>query len=391
MVNCYVYTHFNFGIGHFQRAKVLSEELSNKYSTFLMSSGKKLPKEFLPKNKIKFIQLPSEEFYEFGKTKVSDPKINKKAMNNIRINTIKKLFKKNKPNIFITEYFPFSPFRLKKTLMPLIKYINLKYKKCLIISSVRDFPLSDIERKNKYNKILIKNILNKYYDAILVHAPKELSIFKNGELFYRLKCKPKIFFTGFVVETTLLNKINYIKNRNKNILLTTGGGRDGLELIKKILESYKLIKKNKKIILNIVCGPLREKEKLKKLKKYKNKENIKIHDFITGSKKVNKFLCADVIISMSGYNTIAEIYACGSPSLIFPRENSYEQIKRAKYITKKNKNSFICNLSNPNKNIKLLIERCFSLKKKSFKNLCLGSIKSAEIINKLYNEKKYQK
>ena len=85
--------------------------------------------------------------------------------------------KRNPPDLFITEFFPFAYIRLDKTLMPILKHIKRNYPECKIICSARDYPISDRESIRKYNKKIISSTIKRYYDLILVHAPEKLSMF----------------------------------------------------------------------------------------------------------------------------------------------------------------------------------------------------------------------
>src|SRR3989344_6035855 len=125
MIKCYIYAHYGFGFGHLQRSKLIALALNEiGYSVTLFSSGAKLPKEFIPKE-INFIQLESEEpTFVYAKNRPSNKKITKKEMIKRRIRKVISELKGLEPDIFITEFFPFSPFRLEKTLIPILNHIR---------------------------------------------------------------------------------------------------------------------------------------------------------------------------------------------------------------------------------------------------------------------------
>jgi predicted glycosyltransferase len=57
--NCVIYTHYTFGIGHLQRAKVIANSLKKDFNVTLISSGAKL-KNFKMDDDINWIKLLGE-------------------------------------------------------------------------------------------------------------------------------------------------------------------------------------------------------------------------------------------------------------------------------------------------------------------------------------------
>ena len=381
MINCYIYTHFNFGIGHFQRAKLLAEEFSKKsgYNVILVSSGVPLPKRLTPK-KIKLLQLPAEEHgLKYGTT-VSTNKMTKAKMNKARIKILKDTFFRKRPDIFITEFFPFAAFRLNKTLLPILKHLKVNYPNCLISCSTRDIPISDVENPKKYNFQEVENILNEYYDCILVHATKELSEFRTNGIFKKLKTSVPIYFTGYVVDkNTLRYKVPKTNNKIKKILVTAGGGRDGEMIFKLVLQALKIVNKEKEIQAIFVLGPLNKKrDTLGSI----DQNWCKSVDSIPNLNRLMFKL--DLIISMAGYNTIAELFVSGAPAIIFPRPNSYEQFNREKLFTKIRGISNVVDLkTKPEKLAKIILNMIKSRRSKPARAYCQGQINSVKIIDNL--------
>lgn len=386
MINCYIYVHHAFSLGHFQRSKLLAEGLSsyNKYNIILFSSGVPVPtlKAAIPKE-ISFIQLPSEDVI-CSSTKKNRKDL-KKNIYKQRIEKIIKCFSKAPPRIFITEFFPFAKFRLDKTLIPILKHIRINYPNCKIICSARDFPISWHEKLKKYNFDKLKKILNKYYDLVLIHARKNLSSFKRGGFFYKFSCNVPIYFTEYVVNTELLQRKQFRK-RKKNILVTAGGGRDGPKLISLVLKAVEIINNSgstsQQLHLNIVSGPFGNS-------RFEEGKKKKWCVFFKGMSNVAKMIAqSDLVLCMAGYNTSIEVLASNIAAIIFPLEKSLEQHKRAKAISKMKNNILVQKIDSSPSTIAKKIKALLELKNDSKTNatdisLFNGVINTAKIIDNL--------
>lgn len=374
MVECYIYAHYGFGFGHLQRSKLLALALKRLgYNVTLFSSGTKLPQEFIPKE-INFIQLESEEpTFIYGKNAPSNKKINRKDMIKMRIREVIKYFNNLEPDIFITEFFPFSPFRLEKTLIPILKNIKSKYPRCLIVSSLRDIPLTRLEKDN-FDKKKIKKYLEDYYDLLLVHAKKNMSSFASGRKLNDFKTKVPIRFTGYVSNDKVKRNVSPYQ-----VVISAGGGRDGKEIITKSVNAISNLAK-RGVILNtlVVLGPLSGEFPLE------HKENINVvkydPDLFSYIQK------ADLNISMAGYNTVTELYRSGIPAIIFPRKGSYEQNERVDIISKSRKNISI--LYEDKTTSKILAKEILNaLKKRKYSPLKIeGADETARLVSGFYDK-----
>ena len=379
MANCYIYSHYGFGLGHLQRSKLIALELKRKgFDVTLFSSGARLPKKFIPSG-LKFVQLESEEpTLVYAKNLPSNKNITKNEMIRKRIKEVKKEFNKKIPNIFITEFFPFSPFRLEKTLIPILEEIRRKYPECIVVSSIRDIPLTRLEKK-KIDLKTIRYYLKKYYNLILVHADKDMSSFAKGRKLSKFKVDLPIFFTGYVS-----NSSNSILRKKYQIIVSVGGGRDGEKIIGKSIDALNLLaKKGKKIKTLVVLGPLGRKIDTK------SNKNIKVIRFIPDLFKYIKN--AELSLNMMGYNTNTEIFHSGIPAIYFPRKGSYEQNERADIISHKRKNIILLNEEDTSS--KLLARKILiGLKMKKYPPLKIcGAEKSASIIKEFYTKSRKAK
>jgi len=347
--NCIIYTHYTFGIGHLQRAKVIANSLKKDFNVTLISSGAKL-KNFKVDKDIEWVKLPGEvkTNVKLKKTFV-ESKLNDKKYFDERVYSIKSIIDKKNPVFFITEFYPFGNFRLKKTLPEILGYLKSNYPYCKIISSVRDLPVSDSENVLKFDFNSVRHDLDLYYDMLLVHSPKEFSLLGDNKFLKKLKTCVPISYTGFVVDFPNSKK----KCKKNEILVAVGGGRDGNNLLDKIFDDICKRKFARNTKFTFVTGEFHKSSKV-----YSHPQIRKVCKFIPDL--VNEYSKYGCVISMAGYNTVSELLATNTKSVLVPRKDSFEQTKRAQFASKNSKNIV---LYSSKKNMSLLVNNLLKTKK----------------------------
>ena len=149
------------------------------------------------------------------------------------------------------------------------------------------------------------------------------------------KIRENTVFCGYIKKKLpcqnikLVRKELRLKEREKLIVVTTGGGEDGHFLIKSYLLSLSQVKSRYSYRTLIIFGsemPLKERENL--LKIIAKHSNIIALDFT--DRLMNYLQAADLVVSMAGYNTITEILSLGKKAVVVPRHKpSQEQLIRA--------------------------------------------------------------
>ena len=189
----------------------------------------------------------------------------------------------------------------------------------------------DWREKNVYS------YLDTLYDEIWVYGNKD--IYDPVEM-YKIpeKIQDKVKFTGYIPRKTLskrnklrIRKRYRIMDNDKFVLVTTGGGGDGLEVIDHYLAMHDYYPTSLPFKSIIITGPFMPKNAREAFGKRAKKFGIKTLPF--HPKMEELMSAADLVISMGGYNTICEILTQKTPSLIIPRETPRkEQLIRARSL-----------------------------------------------------------
>lgn len=112
------------------------------------------------------------------------------------------------------------------------------------------------------------------------------------------------------------------------VLAMAGGGADGSTLFDTLLRAFPLVRAERPAVLVLVTGPfLPEAEHVRLLRLA---EGLPVHVLRAVPDALEHLRAADLVVTMAGYNTTAEILRVGTPALLVPRAGpSAEQCTRA--------------------------------------------------------------
>ncbi|QQG38535.1 MAG: hypothetical protein HYS32_02910 [Candidatus Woesearchaeota archaeon] len=234
-----------------------------------------------------------------------------------KILNVSKLFK---PDLIISDFEPMGILISKIIKKPLIAIFNFNletlkdYERTNKLSTTLKIQASYVKRYYKLShkgNILIPTLFGhykskthyKYINPIIRYDPKELKD-----------------------EKVLMKKLGFAK---KPILISTGGSNFGSQIIESILKIAKEFDEE-----FVIFGYLHSTVKLLK--------NVRVFSFKNNFLEYLKI--SKGIVTLGGYNTIAEALVFKKPALIFPVKNHLEQLLNA-YPIEMNKLSLVKHLN----------------------------------------------
>jgi len=340
-----VYVSNDETLGHITRIssilKHLKKTLKNNVEILIFHSGS--PNNTWGLDRFgKLINLPyaiSKKHFKLTRRVFLRPgvlsKINKSHMLERRQLIIKNSLKNFKPDIFLTEYFPFGLEFWTLELIEIVKFVkeNLSTK---IVSSV-GYP--------SYRPIT--SCVFDLYDRIFFHYPKtEISYYidslKAASCFQQAsdfsaclkKYSGRIRHTGYIIESEKINiskrtirKDLKVKKSQKLVVVSRGGGVINDRIIFQSILAARILKD---VFFFISAGPATQENEFKLFSRQcSGCGNIKI------TRWQDNFLdflnAADLSVNMCGYNTIAKILWLKKQSVTVPLD-SIEQAYRAKML-----------------------------------------------------------
>jgi len=343
------------GIGHYFRAKNIANELNNSHKVWFLNGSRPLPIDGLHQNiheitlepvylelnrdtqTPSWLQADNLNFYlSTDKSKnILDIFENRKR---IILDSIEKI----QPDVFLIDYFPFGRLAQKEELLPGIEKIHALGGKA--ICSVREFikhiPIPSGLLTTQTDNILRGifssiEILNEYFDYLLIHGDPNLAVLEDHFHFAK-EIQIPIHYTGYVVEPISVILEPDIKRYSKDgyVLVSTGAGQEGLEILEPCIEAWKSLVSNglvgsRKMV--IFAGHFMGDNDYAKLEKLCRGDIFYCNRF--ASNFINWVKYADFSISRAGYNTVMNVLTTATPALLLPSKVIPDQLLRAKLMS----------------------------------------------------------
>lgn len=235
-----------------------------------------------------------------------------------------------KPDLVFLEHYPFGRYALA---LEINEFANeLRRSGALVYSSVRDIIVGRPDHPCMRSAAEILT-------GIFAHSSKEMGL----SCVFRIPrfLKDKIVFTGRVFpldkDDRLLGRKDIIRllgcKGKKLILISIGGGIDGLPVIDKMLRIKSAVDKEVHAYYLISAGASVSDTVYSELeKRVRGYKDVSLRKYIPDY--LSYVLACDLYVAMGGYNSVNNIIFSGVKNIIFPRCADIEQVKRAGYYSR---------------------------------------------------------
>lgn len=326
-----IYSHDSFGLGHLRRCRAIAHSLVAHYKgiSVLILSGSPIIGSFDFKARVDFVRIPGVIKLKDGEYTSLGLHIDLEQTMAMRESIIYHTAASFKPDIFIVDK---EPTGLKGEVISTLEM--LKEKGTLNVLGLRDVMDEASHLKKEWERKKVPPVLENLYHDIWVYGLKEMG-------------NP---VESLGLSDTIMNKISYTgyldreipKNRNwvapisldePFLLVTTGGGGDGVEMVDWVIRAYE----DDHPLLHravIVTGPFMLASSQQEF--HERCESLPNVDILTFDSHIELLMKQAIgIVAMGGYNTFCEILALDKPAIIIPRSvPRREQLIRAKRAVK---------------------------------------------------------
>ena len=237
------------------------------------------------------------------------------------------------PHVLLLELYPFGRKAFRFELDPVLDYVRRRAGfDCRIFCSLRDIL---VEKENWVkHETRAASILNRYFDAVLVHADPQVVTL--GETFDHLDLlEIPLVYTGFVTElppaslrAAMRRKLGLAANEQL-VVVSAGGGKVGGRLLAASLRAFNMLADHGRLRMMVFCGPYGDPQRLPPPAP-RLASRLQVIPFSPDF--VAYLAAADLSISMAGYNTCMNILSTGVPALVWPFAQNREQRLRARRL-----------------------------------------------------------
>ncbi|MFS0516955.1 glycosyltransferase family protein [Nostoc sp. UIC 10607] len=343
------YCQHILGMGHLVRSREIVRGLTKDFQICFINGGEIIQGFEIPAG-VEVINLPAiKTDAEFTELQVVDDAFSLTEVKEIRKNRLLEIFDQFQPDILIVELFPFGRRRFSFELIPLLERAKSNRSSTKVVSSLRDIVVAKPEKQAKHEE-KVCNLMNKYFDMLLVHGDPELvPIEATFSRVNDLNCQ--VYYTGYVVQEPPINPIltdedrEIISSDKPLILVSVGGGRFGHELLESVVNTAPFLEKVLPHNIQVFTGPFIPDSKFHELQAMaRHSKNLHIRRYTPYL--LNYMKKADLSINMSGYNTTMNVLTTGVRAMILPFTGNQdrEQTIRAEKLS----NLGIVKFINPN-------------------------------------------
>jgi len=326
------YCQHVLGIGHLFRALEICKALTG-HEVILVTGGPQIDAKF-PKH-VTVIQLPELQMgQEFKGLFSSDQTASLDQIKKKRQTKLQAIIEKHKPDLFLSELYPFGRKAFRFELDPVLQAIRGNpLSRCGVVSSVRDILVEKEDQKKHEGRAL--ETLNNFFDAVLVHS--DPNWFTLRETFSRFdEIQIPVIHTGYIAPKPPDNARSRIRKKmgiteeDVMIVVSAGGGSVGKPILESAMRAFHHLNIEGTPSLFVYTGPYIAESELADLKALKINQRIQIAKFT--SDFLSCLTAADISISMAGYNTTMNILSTGVPALVWPFAANREQRLRAERL-----------------------------------------------------------
>ena len=325
-VRILMYSHDTFGLGHLRRCRAIAHAIVEQFKgvSILIISGSQIAGAFNFRARVDFVKIPSVIKLYNGEYDSIGEYIDIDEILEMRKLIIQRTAEVFQPDIFIADK---EALGLKGELAPTLKmFKEMGTRTVLGLRDVMDSP--ELLAKEWKKTSMLDNIMENY-DRVWVYGPERFwNPLKGIDLPEDFDVS--ITHTGFLDrETAHVGNPDVPQLPDNYILITAGGGGDGISLMEQVLAARELDQANDFPIV-MVLGPFMKSESRDKIRYWASHlPNITVLDFESEMEAlINK---ATAIVGMCGYNTFCEAMSFDKRALFVPRvAPREEQLIRAR-------------------------------------------------------------
>ncbi|MCP4472427.1 MAG: hypothetical protein GY815_17415 [Gammaproteobacteria bacterium] len=326
-----IYSHDSFGLGHLRRCRSIAHSLVARYKglSVLILSGSPIIGSFDFRARVDFVRIPGVIKLKNGEYTSLGLHIDLEQTLAMRESIIYHTAVSFKPDIFLVDKEPTGLQGEVRSTLEMLKQAG-----CVNVLGLRDVMDETEQLKQEWERKKVLPVLEDIYDDIWVYGLREM-----GNPIAGIDLSPstlaRISYTGYL-EREVPNEPNRVAPIDPSepfILVTAGGGGDGVDMLDWVIRAYETEPELPYRAI-IVTGPFMQAfEQQEFHDRCKALEKVEILTFDSHIELLMKKSVA--IVAMGGYNTFCEILTLDKRALIVPRSvPRQEQLIRAERAVK---------------------------------------------------------
>lgn len=311
-----IYSHDSFGLGHLRRCRTIAHDLVSRYDelSVLILSGSPIIGSFDFKSRVDFVRVPGVIKLRNGEYTALNLHIDIDRTVAIRSSIIRHTAEVFEPDMFIVDK---EPLGLRGEVKQTLEMLRAQGTRCILgLRDVMDEPqvlVEEWERKGVFPA------LQSLYDEIWVYGLPEI-FDPITEVPGFAAVADKVRFTGYLrreLPNRAVTQNLGLLPEKPFILVTTGGGGDGFDLVDWVVSAYEH-DADIGIDAVIVFGPFMPPDQRAGLQERIDRID-RLRALVFESNMELLYERATAIVGMCGYNTFCEALSFARPAVVVPR------------------------------------------------------------------------
>ncbi len=327
-----IYSHDSFGLGHIRRSLSIAKRVASDFPSAeqLLLTGSAQAHSFEKPDRLDYVKFPTISKFSAGGYGPRSLPISFESLMAIREEMIFNTVKHFKADLVMVDK---APAGIRGEMLRSLKFLKSEYPKTKLVLGMRDIEDDALLVREEWRRGGVYQLLEEVYDSIFLYGSRDIY-----DPVYEYGLSPetceKVISCGYIGRDTSVRPVEQVRKElnmktNTLIVVTVGGGGDGLNILSAYMEMLSLLRNHLSFDSLVVTGPLMSQEQLLHLQSYEMKGlPLTLIDFTPDM--MSYLNAADLIISMGGYNTFCEILSLNKRAIIVPRvKPRLEQLIRA--------------------------------------------------------------
>lgn len=311
------YSHDGMGLGHTRRHLAVAEaltELSPQATILLVTGANGVSRLGLPPN-VEILKLPSIRKVANGEYSSRSLGVSSEDIRELRSRLLLTAVKSFQPDVVLVDKHPFGAGGEFKAGLKALRQQGGRA--ALGLRDILDEPTHVL---NEWRPYRMQQRIAKYYDRVFIYGQR--AILDSTQVYqFPPSLAARTRFCGYVVNRECKSEVVDLKtilpdptvDSRPIVLATAGGGEDGFAL----LENFMRAAAGASWQGLVVAGPMTPAPQMESLTRMAAEYGVTLRQFVPQLPSLFKSVAA--LVTMGGYNTIAEGVSQGVPTVCVPR------------------------------------------------------------------------
>jgi predicted glycosyltransferase len=325
-----LYSHDTFGMGNIRRTLLLAEEFIAEYpgASILIITGSPMIHEFRIPKGIDYIKLPCLDRLQAEQYAPRYLSGCPQEVKQTREAILRESILQFNPDLIVVDK---RAAGVDGELVPMLHALRQNGRHTKMVLGVRDI----LDEPERTRKVLAGNgsfdVIDEFYDEVWIYGCK--AVFDTvKEYAFPEPVLRKTVYCGYLKRPTVATER---LDGPPRILVTTGGGGDGSDLIEAYLTGLSSLPRSVALRSTVIFGPqMPQLRRGEILRRFGYMSDVDFLEF--DAEIASRYAQSDVVVSQAGYNTVCELLSFSRRAILVPRsEPVREQLIRARLMAER--------------------------------------------------------